>query len=153
MGLVGLCPPGPTCARARSTLVADTSSGMHARIPRWDPGMRIPVQVCAYLSIPGLGSPDWVTLDSVTSNTLIFQIMVCRTRNEFGTLSSRFRECVSEFQIMSYNPSNGPFFSYNLDIWPRFSLSPSTACQTREAPKSTRLFVANHPGPDNPSCG
>ena len=24
-------------ARARSTLVADTSSGMHARIPRWDP--------------------------------------------------------------------------------------------------------------------
>ena len=32
---------------------------------------------------------------------------------------------------MSYNPSNGPFFSYNLDIWPRFSLSPSTACQTR----------------------
>ena len=38
---------------------------------RWDPGMRIPVQVCAYLSIPGLGSPDWVTLDSVTSNTYL----------------------------------------------------------------------------------
>ena len=48
-------------------------------------------------------------------------------------LSSRFRECVSEFQIMSYNPSNGPFFSYNLDIWPRFSLSPSTACKTRHS--------------------
>ena len=68
-GPAGLCPPGPTYARAQSTLVTDTSSGMHARIPRWDPGMRIPVQVCAYLSIPGLGSPDWVTLDSVTSNS------------------------------------------------------------------------------------
>ena len=47
-----------------------------------------------------------------------------------------WQQCVSEFQIMSYNPSNGPFFSYNLDIWPRFSLSPSTACQTREKPPS-----------------
>jgi hypothetical protein len=32
-GPAGLCPPGPTCARAQSTLVSDTSSGMHARIP------------------------------------------------------------------------------------------------------------------------
>jgi hypothetical protein len=106
-GPAGLCPPGPTYARAQSTLVADTSSGMHARIPRWDPGMRIPVQVCAYLSIPGLGSPDWVTLDSVTSNTQV-TVKSDRTTSGWPFLSSPCRLSVSKIQNKAREEESRP---------------------------------------------
>ena len=49
-------------------------------------------QVCAGMRIPGLGSPDWVTLDSVTSNSVALAARTARLACPcmYATVSIRY---------------------------------------------------------------